>query len=74
MLAISACKSNKPQTMDFEDSRFVMIETTALYNVCYDKETNVMYTLSKGYYTNGVFTVMVDANGKPLKYNPQAKY
>ena len=51
-------------------SRFVRIEhNTAAYNVVYDKETRVMYAVSAGPHNYGHFTLLVDAEGKPLLYN-----
>ena len=47
-------------------SMFVLIETGTDYEVVYHKETKVMYTISQGYYNCGTFTVMLDADGKPL--------
>lgn len=34
------------------------------YSIMYDKETKVMYSVSK----DGVFTVLVDENGNPVTY------
>lgn len=34
------------------------------YSIMYDKETKVMYSVSK----DGVFTVLVDKNGNPIIY------
>ena len=47
-------------------SMFILIETGTNYKVVYHKETKVMYTISIGYYNCGTFTVMLDADGKPL--------
>lgn len=49
-------------------SMFVVIEYNSLwsrYNIVYHKETKVMYAVS----CDTVFTVMVDAEGKPLLYS-----
>lgn len=49
-------------------SMFVLVESDYLwnkYNIVYHKETKVMYAVS----SNTVFTVMVDAEGKPLLYS-----
>ena len=51
-----------------ETSRFITVETTSLWKVVADKETGVMYTVSLGMYNIGTFTLLVDANGKPLIY------
>ena len=58
-------------TKDIKDdmdniSMFVLIEDAASYQIVYHKETKVMYAISVGYYNLGIFTVMLDADGKPL--------
>lgn len=47
-------------------SRFVTLETTSKWRVVADKETGVMYAVSTGVYSNGTFTLLVDADGNPL--------
>ena len=37
-----------------------------LFDVYADRETGVMYAVSRGTYNQGNFTVLVDADGKPL--------
>lgn len=37
-----------------------------LYDIYADRETGVMYAVSRGTYNQGNFTVLVDADGKPL--------
>ena len=62
---IATVEDTKPEN-DFS-SMFVIIESDYLwskYNIVYHKETKVMYAVS----CNTVFTVMVDADGKPLLY------
>lgn len=63
------CDSNIATVEDTKhkegSSMFVLIESDYLwnkYNIVYHKETKVMYAVSN----NTVFTVMVDAEGKPL--------
>ena len=46
-------------------SSFVRVEDGDSYWIVYHKETKVMYAVSH----NTVFTVMVDAEGKPLLYS-----
>lgn len=61
---IDTVEDTKPKE---SSSMFVLVETGHLwdrYNIVYHKETKVMYTVSG----NTVFTVMVDAEGKPLLY------
>ncbi len=54
-------------------SRFKLIESTNIWWVYADKETDVMYAVSRGTYNMGNFTLLVDANGKPLIYNEEIK-
>lgn len=51
-----------------ETSRFVIVETTTIWKVVVDKDTHVMYVVSLGDYNKGTFTLLVDADGKPLIY------
>ena len=52
-------------------SMFVRIEvnTSIGYQIVYHKETKVMYAISNGGYNGGTFTVMLDADGKPMLYD-----
>lgn len=51
-------------------SRFIIIEEVPAYwKVVVDKKTNVMYAVSCGPYNIGTFTLLVDADGKPLIYD-----
>lgn len=47
-------------------SMFVLIETTTTWCVVYHKETKVMYTVSRGSYNSGDFTVLLNADGTPM--------
>ena len=49
-------------------SRFVTVETTTIWKVVVDKDTHVMYAVSCGGNNCGTFTLLVDADGKPLIY------
>ena len=49
-------------------SMFVVLEVGGTYKIVYHQETKVMYAISSGGYNSGTFTVMLDANGKPLLY------
>lgn len=66
------CGSNIDTVEDMKSkegsSMFVIVESDFLwerYNIVYHKETKVMYAVS----SNTVFTVMLDAEGKPLLYS-----
>ena len=47
-------------------SRFKLIESSGSWYVVVDRETGVMYAVSRGYYNQGNFTVLVDADGNPM--------
>lgn len=47
-------------------SRFLRVESADYWTVYADRETGVMYVVSNGLYNKGVFTMLVDADGKPL--------
>ena len=49
-------------------SMFVILENSMTYKIVYHKKTKVMYAISNGGYNSGTFTVMLDADGKPLLY------
>ena len=49
-------------------SMFVVLEVGATYKIVYHQKTKVMYAISTSGYNAGTFTVMLDADGKPLLY------
>ena len=49
-------------------SMFVVLEVGLTYKIVYHQDTKVMYAISNGVYNSGTFTVMLDADGKPLLY------
>lgn len=48
-------------------SMFVQIELTSFWEVVYHKETKVMYTVSRGMYNSGDFTLLVNPDGTPMR-------
>lgn len=74
LLAVIACmmlsSCNRVETVKGEDntSMFVRVETTTCWDVVYHKDTKVMYAVSAGGHSAGIFTLLVDADGKPLIY------
>lgn len=58
---IESVNDNKEDT-----SMFVLIEREGTWAVVYHKETKVMYVVSYGAYNAGTFTLLVDADGKPM--------
>ena len=49
------------------DHQFVVVDQAYGYMIVYHEQTNVMYSVTSGY-NQGVFTLLVDADGKPLLY------
>lgn len=49
-----------------DTSMFVMVEEGDGYSIVYHRKTKVMYAVSAGTYNRGVFTVMLNADGKPM--------
>ncbi len=68
MVTLSGCMPTKV-SHDKEPvyvSRFQVIEDTYDWRIVADRETKVMYAVSNGVYNRGAFTLLVDAEGKPL--------
>ncbi len=64
-LLLSGCQEVTSIEPD-NTSMFVVVETTGIWKVVYHKETKVMYVVSFGGYNCGTFTLLVDADGKPM--------
>lgn len=74
LLAVSGCgKTTIENTQPNGVSRFVVIESVSKWWVVADKETKVMYVVSRGGYNSGNFTLLVDADGKPLLWKGDAE-
>lgn len=63
--ATSSCCNEKNKAID---SRFAVLEQGSCYAILYDKETKVMYAVSRGGYNSGNFTLLVNADGTPMIY------
>ena len=50
------------------DDVFVMVSKNFSYAVVYDRETKVMYAISDASYNQGNFTMLVNADGTPKRY------
>lgn len=48
------------------DWDFTWVDSGSYYNVVYHNKTKVMYVVSDVRYNIGTFTVLIDAEGKPL--------
>lgn len=60
---------NKTEQEPVNVSMFERVEYTTVWEVVADRETGVMYAVSRGMYNQGTFTLLVDADGKPLIYD-----
>lgn len=74
MTSVVSCHVEEVEARDEE--MFVVVQENWEYDIVYDKETKVMYTYSKGGYgyrnsqdNKGVFTLLVDEDGKPKLWN-----
>ena len=78
LLVVGCAKVEKAQETGkrVNVSRFVQVENADTWRVVADRETGVMYAVSAGMYNLGTFTLLVDADGKPLlwKGNPDADH
>ena len=57
---------NKTEQKPVNVSMFERVEYTTVWEIVADRETGVMYAVSRGMYNQGTFTVLVDVDGKPL--------
>lgn len=73
LLLVGCGKTKVMESEPVDVSRFKLIESTNVWWVYADKETDVMYAVSRGTYNMGNFTLLVDADGKPLIYNEEIK-
>lgn len=64
LFVLTGCTSSEAET----ERQFVKIGNEGAYDICYHKQTKVMYVVSNCFYVQGVFTLLVDAEGKPLLY------
>ena len=56
----------RTEVADEGQSMFVLVESTPLWRVVYHRETKVMYAVSRGTYSQGIFTLLVNADGSPM--------
>lgn len=68
LLVVGCAKVEKAQEIEkrVNVTRFVQVENAGTWQVVADRETGVMYAVSAGTYNLGTFTLLVDADGKPL--------
>ena len=68
IMILSGCTDIEKEEKSKDTSMFVQLEDGPVWQVYYHRQTKVMYVMSDGSYNHGTFTVMLDANGKPLLY------
>lgn len=68
LLLVTGCAmvESKTEQEPVDVSRFERVEHTGSWEIVADRETGVMYAVSRGMYNQGTFTLLVDADGKPL--------
>lgn len=67
-MMLSSCNRVEKAKDEDDTSMFVKVETTICWEVVYHKDTKVMYAVSIGSHNGGTFTLLVDADGKPMIY------
>ena len=74
LLVVGCAKAEKAPEIEKQVnvSRFVQVENVCAWQVVADRETGVMYAVSAGMYNRGTFTLLVDADGKPLLWKGDA--
>lgn len=69
LLVFASCTASIEKTEDQQGtSMFVQVEKTEFWQVVYRKETKEMYTVSRGAYNSGNFTLLVNPDGTPMIY------
>lgn len=74
IIVLSAGCSSKKSTVQEERvnvSMFMTVENIEPWWIVADRKTGVMYAVSRGSYNRGTFTLLVDADGKPLIYESE---
>ena len=65
-LLLAGCNDEFGPTKDgYESNLFVRIEGGTNYDVLVDKQTSVMYWMSRGAYNQGTLTLLVNPDGTP---------
>lgn len=69
MCGLVGCTTTAERVENNDKSMFVVVETTADWDIVYHKETKVMYAVAGGTMKAvGVFTVLVNPDGTPMLY------
>lgn len=67
-MMLSSCNSSITIKTEDSNSMFVEVETGENWKIVYHEDTKVMYVVSDSGYNRGTFTLLVDADGKPMIY------
>lgn len=70
-ISLTGCGESTESQDSREENMFVYIQSTAFsqgYDVVYQKDTKVMYVVSRGTYNQGTFTMLVNPDGSPMLY------
>lgn len=75
VLCLMLCSCGSTKVLNEKDinaesnlSMFIKVETTGHWIVVYHKDTKVMYVVSNAGYNQGIFTMLVNADGTPMVY------
>ena len=60
--------NNQQKENEQKKSEFVTIEDEWNYKVVYHRDSKVMYVVSWGTNSQGIFTLLVNADGSPMVY------
>ena len=72
VLTISGCSDGMYEEPRADASKmFVRVEDCGSFDIMYDKDTKVMYTVSSSRYPYGNITLLVNADGTPKLWKGQ---
>ena len=68
MLYFCGCKNNVTVKKDArqEESMFIIVEDAYYFSVVYQRDTKVMYVISRGSHNSGSFCLLVNPDGTPM--------
>ena len=72
-VAVTGCSNSSDEPLfgidvESEESSFALVAEYNAFDIIYDKETGVMYTMSNRSYTYGVLTPLLNSDGTPKIY------
>ena len=72
VLTVSGCSDGMDEEPRADASKmFVSIENCGSFDIMYDKDTKVMYTVSSSSYNYGSVTLLVNSDGTPKIWKGQ---